>query len=526
MSRRIILRHTSILVTEYDKGDCEQLEGYFTLYDPITHSKYIKGIIFDEENRQLILPRGLDIYLIEKLLGVEAEVDYNYNEYDCVEPIMIKLLPRDDMQKQTLRFVLGEGEYKHNQRKSQLCVNNNTGSGKTYVGSMTIAYTLYKTIIIAANIGVLDQWTERLKQYTDITERDICVISGAGTVYRLYNNGTGKYKIFMVTHATLNSIARSDGWPAVTELFKFLKVGLKIIDEYHQNFDNIIYIDGFTNVYKSLYLSATPMRSNEQENRIYQYTFKNIPGIDLFDEETDPNTDYIAIRFNSKPTASQVSDCRNQYGLDRNKYVSYLVKQGEFELILYYVAKICKNTNGKVLIYIGVNSSIVYVRDWLIKNFPELRTKIGVYTSIIGKDEKRAMLDRKIILSTTKSCGAAMDIHGLKGTILLAEPFKSAVLARQTLGRTRGKNTWYIEFVDVAFVYTKRYYAAKQPIFQKYAKSCKDTSVSHYQLVDMYNKICADQARLIQGFEYLEENEKSSPWIVENQSPWIKIHTE
>ena len=54
---------------------------------------------------------------------------------------------------------------------------------------MTIAYTLYKTIIIAANIGVLDQWTERLKQYTDITERDICVISGAGTVYRLYNNG-------------------------------------------------------------------------------------------------------------------------------------------------------------------------------------------------------------------------------------------------------------------------------------------------------------------------------------------------
>lgn len=124
--------------------------------------------------------------------------------------------------------------------------------------------------------------------------------------------------------------------------------------------------------------------------------------------------------------------------------------------MLYYVCKICKNTNGKVLIYIGTNSSIQYVYDWMIQNFPELRTKIGIYTSIITEN-KKAMLDKKIILSTTKSCGAAMDIKGLKTTILLAEPFKSAVLARQTLGRTRDPNTKYIEFIDMGFSQIKRY---------------------------------------------------------------------
>lgn len=526
---KIILKHTSIHITDYTLGDCPTLEGYFTLYDPVTHSQYTKGIIYDEDNKILILPRGLDIYILERLLNAEAEIDYSYNEFDCVEPIMIKMLPRDEGQKQTLRFALGEGEYKHNKRKSQICINNNTGTGKTYVGSMVIAYTLYRSIIIAANIGVLTQWVERLKTYTDISDKDICLIKGAGTIRRLRHNGGDKYKIFLITHSTINSFAKESGWYSLGELFSFLKIGLKIIDEYHQNFDNIIFIDAFTNVYKSLYLSATPMRSDEGEDRIYQYAFKNIPSIELFDEDKDPHTDYIAIRFNSKPTPTQVSDCKNLYGLDRNKYVSYLVKQDEFELILYYVARICKNTNGKVLIYIGVNSSILYVKDWLCDHFPELSHKIGIYTSIIPQEEKRTNLDKKIILSTTKSCGAAMDIPGLKGTILLAEPFKSAVLARQSLGRTRGSNTWYIEFIDMGFVQTKRYYYAKLPVFKKYAKSCKETTLNHNQLSDLASQILAYQSSVSQGFSYVESCELSKPFItIEDglKTPFTKLNND
>lgn len=526
-NRQLILKHTSIHITNYSMGDCPTLEGYFKLYDPMTHTQYFKALIYDEEKKELILPRGLDIYLLENLLGVTASIDYEYDEYDLVEPIMIKYLPRDDNQKLTLRFILGEGEYKHNQRKSQLCVNNNTGSGKTYVGSMMMAYNLYKTIVIASTTGILEQWVERMAEYTDISMKDICLIKGTPTINRLLQTeGNERYKVFLVTHSTLTSYGNTNGWDAVGELFKFLKVGLKIIDEYHQNFDNISYIDGYTNTYKTLYLSATPIRSDEKENRIYQYAFKNIPAIELFDEDKDPHTDYIAIRYNSRPKPSQISDCKNQYGLNRIKYIQYLVKQEEFELILYYVAKICKNTNGKVLIYIGVNSCIEYVRDWLVRNFPELRTKIGIYTSIV-KEDKKSMLDKKIILSTTKSCGAAMDIKDLKTTILLAEPFKSEVLARQSLGRTRDPNTMYIEFVDMGFAQTKRYYTAKLPVFEKYAKSCKDTTISHTQLVDMYNRICYDHERLSQPFIYLEEGELQKPFIKVDknklQSPFIKL---
>lgn len=148
---------------------------------------------------------------------------------------------------------------------------------------------------------------------------------------------------------------------------------------------------------------------------------------------------------------------------------------------------------------------IMYVKEWFDINFPELRTKIGIYTSIVNENKKK-MLDKKIILSTTKSCGAAMDIKDLKMTILLAEPFKSAVLARQSLGRTRDPNTTYIEFVDTGFAQTKRYYLQKLPVFEKYAKSCKDTSLNHNQLVDIYNRVCYDHERLMQPFEFETES--------------------
>lgn len=67
-------------------------------------------------------------------------------------------------------------------------------------------------------------------------------------------------------------------------------------------------------------------------------------------------------------------------------------------------------------------------------------------------------------------------------TVLLAEPFKSEILARQTLGRTRDSNTMYIECVDVGFKYTKKYYYAKLPVFNKYASDVSDSTIGISEL--------------------------------------------
>ena len=76
---------------------------------------------------------------------------------------------------------------------------------------------------------------------------------------------------------------------------------------------------------------------------------------------------------------------------------------------------------------------------------------------------------KKLLLSTTKSAGLGEHIDKLKMTIVLAEPFKSEIIARQTLGRTRDNGTWYIEVVDMGFTYVRKFYFDKLPTFNKYA---------------------------------------------------------
>ena len=144
---------------------------------------------------------------------------------------------------------------------------------------------------------------------------------------------------------------------------------------------------------------------------------------------------------------------------------------------------------SKALIYIGTNNAISKFYEFLVNAYPKYENDIGIYTSVIPEDQKADMLEKRIILSTTKSCGAAMDIAGLKVTVVLAEPFRSEVLARQTLGRTRAPNTIYIDCVDDGFFYTKSYFNSKKPIFNKYATKCTNIVMSDVEIHDRMKQI-------------------------------------
>jgi hypothetical protein len=144
--------------------------------------------------------------------------------------------------------------------------------------------------------------------------------------------------------------------------------------------------------------------------------------------------------------------------------------------------ELVKSADGRVLIYIGTNDGILRVYHWIGENYREFIGDIGIFSSANTKEEKMKDRGKKILLSTTKSAGLGEDIKGLKMTILLAEPFKSEILARQTLGRTRDDNTMYIELVDMGFKYIRKFYYNKLPIFNKYAKDVSDTTMETYEI--------------------------------------------
>ena len=164
--------------------------------------------------------------------------------------------------------------------------------------------------------------------------------------------------------------------------------------------------------------------------------------------------------------------------------------------------------HGKVLMYIGTNDAIKYVYDWIMENCPDFIGRVGIFTSMTDKSIKNEQLSKDIILSTTKSCGAAMDIKGLQETIVLAEPFKSEVLARQTLGRTRDNNTVYRELVDNGFRHTRKYYHHKSGIFEKYASRCSTEKYDDNTISQLVDQINTNMSNFSHPMRYVENYEE------------------
>jgi hypothetical protein len=513
VNHRIIVKRSTIVIENYNLGDCNKLERSFSIFDKVYFKYTFKGIYYDAENYKLYLPRGVNIGWLEKLLDVQAYIEEDFDPIDQISPVMIKYLPRDKVQKTALDFILGNGDYLANRFKPQLSVNLNTGKGKTYVSIAASSFLLYRTIMITSNLDWINQWKDCILEYTDTKPEEIYIIAGSSSIEKLKRgmHDISKIKYILASHATIQSYATKNGWPAVGELFKFFRVGFKIYDEAHLYFDNICMIDFFTNTYKSVYLTATPARSDRNENNIYQKSLRAMPKIDLFDENEDPHTQYISIQYNSHPSPYELNHCATGYGFSMIKYAEYIINKPIFYKMLYIIVDMCLKMDGKILIYIGKIDSIMQVYNWMIQAFPFLDGNIGIYNSSIPKELKDAQLENKFILTTTKSCGAAMDIKGLKATVLLAEPFGSEVLARQTLGRTRAENTTYIEVVDIGFNAIRNYYFKKLKIFKKYATKCSNIMLNDHLIEEKYNELYWNYNTKI--LEFLEEKKKDLPKV-------------
>ena len=484
---KIVIKHSRIEINNYELGDCPKLEYIFSVWDPNYHASFPKGIEYIEEKRQLRLPRGIDISYVRDLFMCEPIVDKTPDPYVMVEPIPIKYLTKDERQVEILKFMLGKDQYRYTLAKSQLSVNSGTGSGKTFLTVAAMCFSGSRTIIITSSLNWLNQWKARIMEYTPLTEDQIYMIAGAGSISKLLCRNPLDYQVFLVSHSTIRSYGDKYGWDKVEELFAYLQCSMKVYDEAHLYFDNLCKIDFHSNTKKTIYLTATPARSSKDEDAIYQLYFKNIPSIALFDENTDPHVNYVSMHFNSHPRPIDIQRCKSpKYGLDRVKYISYVVNQPNFRKLVTIIIDMVINRNGKALFYIGTNDAIKVVYDYIVSEFPFLTPHIGIYTSMT-KVDKETQLYKKIILSTTKSCGAASDIYDLQMVINLAEPFRSSVLAQQTLGRCRMDNTLYLDIVDQGFYFTKSYYESKKPVFSQYAKSCKCVMFSDAELEDRCN---------------------------------------
>ena len=101
---RIIAKQTCVEIHGYDLGDKPEIERLFTVYDDVTHKLIPKGFDYNEEERILYLPRGMNIGLIEKVCNAPIEMDRGYNNFNKA---VYKLTtePRDDNQVKSIAYL-------------------------------------------------------------------------------------------------------------------------------------------------------------------------------------------------------------------------------------------------------------------------------------------------------------------------------------------------------------------------------------------------------------------------------------
>lgn len=478
---------SAILLYNYTLGDNERLERVLSIWDKTNHKFKSLAYYYDKDNKILYVPKGIDLYYIINSLNRNQLIQQPCDPFDSIGRIMLKYPPRDERQMEAVKFCCGIDQYYRNRNLSQLSINISTGGGKSFIACFFCAFYAVKSIVITGGSDWLQQWKARILEYSDLVEDEIYIISGSSSIQKLYKKiiDPNKIRFYLCTHSTISTYGNKHGWQAIRELFIYLKIGIKIYDEAHLYFENILKIDMFTNTFKTLYLTATPQRSQFHQNKIYQLCFNTIPKIELFDENLDVHTSYLSICFNSHPSAFDIESCNNvQYGFSPLAYVDYFIRTDVYFKLLVIVLNHCLNNmkpDEKVLIYIGTNAAVLQTYYWLRYYYNNI--SVGIYTSLIEKKVRRSQLDNTIILSTSKSAGVLLDIPNLKYTVVFAEVFHSEVIARQILGRTRNNNTTLIELVDCGFEKLRDWYRYKvKTVYTKYATDISEILFSQTEI--------------------------------------------
>ena len=486
---KIVVCHNKIIINDYKLGDCPLLEKNFEVFNKATHMYDLVGIKFDTVNKTATIPRGVDINFIENLFGVKAIYNYSY-----IEPIknqsniLLKYMPKDDTQKEAIAFMLGNGKYSYTKDYDQQLIALDTGAGKTYLGIAYISFMNEKAIIITSSTEWLSQWENRIIEHTNTIDREIMFIRGSSEIENLLRKNkldiANKYKIYLVTHSTLLSYAKENSWESIRTLFSHLGIGIKIYDEAHLNFENIYNIDYAASVHKTLYLTATPGRGEARQNSIFKLYFKNIPTLSLYN---NPHTNYISIHYKSNLNAVEISKCVNYYGFNKTMYCNMVVTKTNFDYVCRIVFDVIEKINGKKLIFLATNDAIIYMYQWIRYNYPEYKNDIGIFTSI--NEDKSEALTHTIILTTSKSAGAALDIKDLMVSVNLAEPTKSKPQNKQRFGRTRAYGSYYIDVIDNSLKIISNYFKDNYSLFEKYALSMKNIKFNDKMLEDTAMKI-------------------------------------
>lgn len=470
---KIKVRHTSTVINDYLLGDCKELERKVSVWHKRTFSS-TPYYTYDPIEKKLTIPRGVDVTFLEKRLNCKAEFDYEHDDF-IKASFKLKVLPRDDIQRKALAFLVGENDFEYTKPHSQLSLNLTTGDGKTYCCIAAMTFWSMKTLIVTHKENIKSQWHESLLNFTTLDDSHICNIDGSKTMEKLLKlpQAKNKFKVYLVNHRTIHSYCEKHGWNSLQTVFEHLGIGLKIYDEAHKEFLNTCRMDQHTNTKKTFYVTANFEQSSHEENEVFNYCFSNVMkfGVETL-KEKERHIVYMPYFFNSHPTIKECLHVKTRQGFSKNFYCDYhqenpMMTQICNDLVRSFIA----NNDERIAVLFSKISYVEKFTSQLKQLLPD--ESIGEVHSHLNSEEREKGMHARIIISTPASIGTGDHFENLR-CLIMTEPYSSRITANQVSGRLRylgnNKESYYIELVDTGFEVVYNMYLKRLKFFKKKCK--------------------------------------------------------
>lgn len=450
---------------ENDSAELKKLTYKYSLYDKL-YRKYTFSAFFRDGN-DLYIPSSVGVEEIQQLFP-KKETVVNLNNVAKSKSVSYNMLcqPRDDLQKQALDFLM---KMKKDPETHSRFLSLATGSGKTYVTINLVSKLRKKPMIIVDAIDLATQWKREFLKHTDLTDDDILILSGQESIDKEILNPTKK--IYIAVHRTLGNMM-TNNVNSMNVLMNKLGIGIRVFDESHVEFGNICKINAFSNVEYTLYLTATPNRSNFNDDSLYAKIFSKIPFFNGKEMGSEKYHTIILATMNSLPSFDEKIGIRTQYGFSQAKWGAYAASSGYETLLETLTTLIDKlkllERDKKMAIILPTIDLIKKISVDLKENYKDI--EIGTFIGEISKKKREDELDKKVILTNEKIFGKGKDVKDLEIVINFV-PVGSVVVTEQILGRLRniGKSAILIDVTDIGFDECVR----QQKIRKRFYKKCK-----------------------------------------------------
>lgn len=322
----------------------------------------------------------------------------------------------------------------------------------TFCALKSVELIGYRALIVVPAMYA-DKWYADVLETFDTDKSNVLYLKGAKSLsaaFKLAAKDELPHEFLITTSTTIQIYLRNyemekqislERDPHPEKLYEELGVGVRIVDELHKNIHLNIKMDLYTNVYKTIGLSATLLASNPFINKMTDMAY--------------PNRD----RYQGLAYKRYIDVFALEYRFAQGEKVRCKGGKGEYSHVvleqwLMRNPKLLDNYTNMILDYVEQefvsirkpeHTSIVFAAtiDYCthLTACAKARWPDMDIARYIGEDDYTRLMDAELVFSTVLSAGTAVDKYGLTD-VFMSTSIDSIQSNEQAMGRLRELKQW------------------------------------------------------------------------------------